>query len=63
MKKSSNIKKFEKSYDYLVEMEKEFRRYAEDKTRPSYEVTEGDMGTVKIVEVRPISMDKASKSV
>lgn len=50
----------EKTYNYLVSLEKEYRKNIQDKRVLQYTVNEGDMGSVKTINVAPISINPSS---
>lgn len=49
-------KKDIKSFDYLLNLEKEFKENTGDQNSVSYNVSEGDMSSVKSIDVMPISL-------
>lgn len=63
-KKSTNdynsIKNLRKKLDYLISLEKEYKRSTQDNTTIQYTVNEGDMGSVKIIDVTPVSLKNNS---
>ncbi|MBI3103694.1 hypothetical protein HYZ05_02015 [Candidatus Daviesbacteria bacterium] len=45
-----------KTFDYLLKLEKEFKDNTQDKVSVPYNVSEGDMSSVKHVDVTPVSL-------
>lgn len=56
--KSTNHKQRKdiKTFDYLLNLDKEFKSNTQDKSSVAYRVSEGDMSSVKNIEVTPVSL-------
>lgn len=58
MTKHKDIKRTEKysGYNYLVSLEKEYEKNVEKKSNFPYSVVEGDMESVKMIDVGPVAL-------
>ena len=45
-----------KEYDYLITLEKDYEKNTKEKVNVQYSIIEGDMDSVKHLEVNPVSL-------